>query len=258
MSTVNASDVVIWSADVDTPEQVLATLDRVPELRKVKIDRAFVDANGPGIIATLNKRGILVFADAKIIEIPSKIEKLAKIHTQEGRRPWMLNMMANGLSSGKIEAPKPDEVEAMKRFADVCLAVGVEPCIVTVLTSKTDEMVALEYGKDENGEDRNRIDVVLTYLDVAQRSGFTNFVCSIAELEAIRAESQFKAMTGNHPGTRLPDSEAHDQASVGTPFAIIEAGGSDVTRLVIGRDLTGDDAAQKWARINANLRGEAA
>jgi orotidine-5'-phosphate decarboxylase len=203
---------------------------------------------GFGVISELSERGVQVFDDAKIIEIPSKIEKLAQIHVQH--QPWMLNMMGNGLSSGKMEAPKPDEVEAMKRFADVCLTAGVEPCLVTVLTSKTDQMVELEYG-----EGRNRIEVVLMYLDVAREAGFTNFVCSIAELPSIRAETRFDQMQGNHPGARLPGSDAHDQASVGTPRGIVEAGG---TRLVIGRDLTGDDAAEKWVRINANLRGEAA
>lgn len=248
MSTdsITATDVVIWSADVDTSDQVHNTLDRVPDLAMVKIDRAFVDANGFDVVHQLNDRGIKVFDDAKIIEIPSKIEKLAKIHVLH--QPWMLNMMGNGLSSGKMEAPSIDEVEAMKRFADVCLAAGVEPCLVTVLTSKTDEMVMREYG-------RPRMEVVIDYLDVACDAGFTNFVCSVAELPGVRAESKFNNMQGNHPGARLPGSDAHDQASVGTPKGIIDAGGN---RIVSGRDLTGDQAPEKWARIDANLRGEAA
>lgn len=245
MSTISttAADVVIWSADVDIPADVHKTLDRIPDLKMVKIDRAFVDANGFGIVHELNDRGIKVFDDAKIIEIPSKIEKLARIHALQ--HPWMLNMMGNGLSSGKMESPNPDDVEAIKRFADVCLEADVEPCLVTVLTSKTDEMVKLEYG-------RSRVEVVLDYLDVALTAGFTNFVCSVAELPAIRAESRFDKLQGNHPGARLPGSDAHDQASVGTPRGIIDAGGD---HLVIGRDLTGEDAAEKWALINANLLG---
>jgi orotidine-5'-phosphate decarboxylase len=246
MSTVTASDVVIWSADVDTPADVHRTLDNIPDLRMVKIDRAFADANGFDVIHELHDRGIKVFDDAKIIEVPTKIKKLADIHV---RHPsWMINMMGNGLSSGRMEAPKPEEIEAMKLFADVCLTTDIEPCLVTVLTSKTDEMVELEYG-------RRRDEVVLMYLDVALQAGFTNFVCSIGELPAIRAESRFDCLQGNHPGTRLPGSDAHDQASVGTPRGIIDAGGN---HLVIGRDLTGDDAVEKWKRINANLRGEAA
>lgn len=245
-STAVATDVVIWSADVDKPADVHRTLDRVPDLKMVKIDRAFVDANGFDVIAELNERGIKVFDDAKIIEVPSKIEKLARIHVRH--KPWMLNMMGNGSSSGKMQAPTPDEIEAMKRFADVCLAAGVEPCLVTVLTSKTDEMVKREYG-------RSRIEVVIDYLEIACEAGFSNFVCSVAELPAIRAESRFDVMQGNHPGCRLPGSDAHDQASVGTPRGIIDAGGN---RLVIGRDLTGSDAPEKWVRINANLRSESA
>lgn len=248
MSTtaVTASDVTIWSADADTPAEIHSTVDRISDLNMVKVDRAFIDANGFGIIHELNDRGKRVFDDAKIIEIPSKIEKIAKIHVLH--HPWMLNMMGNGLSSGKMEAPTLDEVEAMKRFADVCLEAEVEPCLVTVLTSKTDEMVKREYG-------RSRTEVVIDYLDVAVEAGFTNFVCSVAELPSIRSESRFNGMMGNHPGARLPGSDAHDQASVGTPRGIIDAGGN---RLVIGRDLTGEDAPEKWVRINANLRGEAA
>lgn len=244
-TTVSAGGVVIWSADVETPADVLKTLDRVPELEMVKIDRPFVDEHGFGIFRELRERRKKVFDDGKIIEIPSKIVKDAKVHLRH--QPWMLNVMANGLSSGLLEADKDDEIEALKRFADVCLAAGTEPCVVTVLTSKTDDMVKLEYNE------RSRIDQVLEYLEIALDCGVTNFVCSTAELPAIRAESRFDGMQGNIPGIRLPGSDSHDQASVGTPIGAIQAGAN---RLVIGRDLTGEDAPEKWARINANLRGE--
>jgi len=196
-------------------------------------------------IGAVQELGYKVFADAKIVEVPRKVMDLAYLHLIH--RPWMLNVMAGICSTGNMVALDPNEVDALKRFADACLASGTLPCAVTVLTSKTPPMVATEF----NG--RTPDEQVLTYVEMLLGAGFTDIVCSPLEAEAIHAESRFDGMSLNTPGIRLPGSSMDDQARVDTPFAAIAAGAN---RLVIGSDLTKGNFSENFARVAANLNGK--
>lgn len=76
-----ALDAICWSADGFSPSELLATLDRMPKLRLVKIDRLFIDTHGPGIFGILRDDfpRLSVFFDAKYAEIPTKLAQLAKV-----------------------------------------------------------------------------------------------------------------------------------------------------------------------------------
>jgi orotidine-5'-phosphate decarboxylase len=237
----NAADVVIWSADVGEN-----TLDKVLVegllLRYVKLDRLGLTRMGLGKIKDVQDRGFSVFADAKIAEIPDKVIEIAKLHLEY--QPWMLNCMAGVSSTGFIGDDDPKKVDGLKRFADLCLTAGTKPCAVTVLTSKSPDMVAREFNN------RTPIEQVLIYVEMLLEAGFTDVVCSSKEVPAIRAESRFDGLELNTPGIRLPESDARDQARVGTPAAAIAAG---ATRLVIGSDLTNGDFSTNFQRIADNL-----
>lgn len=238
---INARDVVIWSADVDE-----ATLDGLLtddiELQYVKLDRLGLTRMGLSKILYVQSRGFRVFADAKIAEIPDKVIEIAKLHLQW--YPWMLNVMANVLSTLDFSNDNEKRVDVLKRFADLCLAHETLPCAVTVLTSKSEYAVGREFGG------RTSIEQVLTYVEILLDAGFTDVVCSPLEAAAIRTESRFDSLTLNTPGIRLPGSSMDDQARVNTPAAAIAAG---VNRLVIGRDLTSGNFSENFARIAANL-----
>lgn len=227
MRAVDALDRIIWSADVPDEATLFAHLDRMPDLRLVKIDRLFATEAGLGIVDRLGERGLRVFDDAKIIEIPSKTVGVARAHL--AHRPWMLNCMAGVQSSGILSGPDPDALDGLKRFADACLEAGTKPCGVTVLTSKTPEIVSREF----NG--RDSVEQVLYYVDALLEAGFTDVVCSAAELAAIRAERRFDALGLNVPGIRPQGTDVGDQARVDTPLAALQAGAD---RLVIGRAIT--------------------
>ncbi len=235
------SHVVIWSADVDEP-----TLDRVlvPDLplRLIKLDRLGLTRMGLPKIRAVQDLGFNVFADAKIAEIPDKVIEIAKLHLEY--RPWMLNVMAGVCSSSLVSNDDPKKVDALKRFADACIAVDTKPCAVTVLTSKSDDMVLDEF----NG--RTPIEQVLYYAELLLNMGFTDMVCSPLEALAIRAEPRFDQMDLNCPGIRLPGSSSDDQARTDTPYGAIAAG---VNRVVIGRDLTNGNLDENFARVAANL-----
>ena len=244
---------IIWSADV-ADEVVL--LDRVVDVEKlrVKVDRAFTervtqlrDRDGRRVMLELKERGLEVFYDAKFVEIPSKLEELAQ--GAMFYKPWMVNCMAGCISNGVIEALKRDELDGLKRFADVCLKAGSRPCAVTVLTSKSDTIVADEFN------DRSSIEQVLYYVGQMQRCGFTDVVCSPLEAAAIRADSQFDKMDVNTPGIQRPNADATDQARTDTLAGALQGG---VTTGIIGRALTNGNLRENFDAIVAETVAELA
>lgn len=234
---MEALDRIIWSADVSNTGELFKALDLMPDLRIVKIDRLFVTDTGLQVIDTLGERGIKVFDDAKIIEIPSKLEGIAKKHL--AHRPWMLNCMAGGISSGVLTNEDREKIDGLKRFADACHQYGVKPCGVTVLTSKTDAVVREEFGRDS-------VDQVLYYAYDLLSFGFTDMVCSTVEIEAIRKESALDALDLDVPGIRPLWTQKNDQARIGTPNTALQSG---ATRLVIGRPITDGDPAENLRMI---------
>lgn len=247
-----ASDVVIMAADAGGEEWLDRNLgyDRwcqQERLRYVKLRRGLME-RGLGIIGKVQRMGYEVFADAKISGIPDEVMESASNYLKY--KPWMLNVMAGACSSELMVSGDPKQVDALKRFADACLAVGTKPCAVTVLTSKPAEMVAREFGG------RTPIEQVLEYVWMLLEAGFTDVVCSPQEVSAIRGESAFAGLALNTPGVRLPGSGIRDQARIATPAGALKAGAD---RLVIGQDLTNlakGTLGQNFAQIAAHLEEE--
>ena len=167
-----ALDAFCWSADVDGLDVLMDTIDAMPRLRKIKIDRLFVDTYGPEVFQLLveNYPELLVFFDAKYAEIPTKLAELAKIGCSH--RPWMLNCMADCLSNGDFSNADQKKLDGLKQFADICHDNSVQPCAVSVLTTKTDRMTTYQF----NG--RNRVEQVLFYAEHLVEAGFTHIVFS--------------------------------------------------------------------------------
>lgn len=217
---------IIWSADVAGDGAVLTKLHQIDRPVRVKIDRLFVRRYGDAIFGTLKHRNIEVFNDAKLVEVGSKLEELALAEI-ELTRPWMLNCMAGSVSTGQRSADKRDELDGLKRFAEVCLKADVLPCAVTVLTSKTPDIVDGEF----NG--RKAIEQVLWYVGKLVEFGFTDVVCSPHEAAAIRAA--FPGMHINTPSIRRKGDAPDDQARNATPA---EARSWGANRVVVGRPIT--------------------
>ena len=217
---------IIWSADVLDVPALLEWLDQLPLLRYIKIDRAFVDANGWSVFAELEERGIEVFDDAKIIEIPSKLEQIAQTHCQKAR-PWMLNCMAGGLSNANYELSSKD-LDGLKRFADTCHTHSVNPCAVSVLTSKSPEVVLDEFSREVS-------DQVLFYAEQLVLAEFTHMVCSPLEAKVLRQNHLFDGLKLVTPGVRPAATDKGDQSRVATPSGAIQDGSN---YLVIGRPIT--------------------
>jgi orotidine-5'-phosphate decarboxylase len=236
---VTPAEHIIWSADVADEAALMAALDTLPELRVIKIDRLFLTGIELSILDRLAERGLQVFVDAKIVEIPSKTEAIAQKYL--AYQPWMLNCMAGVVSNGVFQLAEGetdrDKLDGLKRFADACHAVGTRPCAVTVLTSKEDNICDLEFGGPSTGQ-------VLQYIEWLYAAGFTDVVCSTAEVNTVRQHNEYDELRLIVPGVRLAGTDTHDQARVGTPEAVLKAGNA---RLVVGRPLTNGVPADNWA-----------
>lgn len=233
-------DQIIWSADV-SGDKIEETVTRqvLPEGTVFKLDRFFFENESKRFIDFCQDAGYPVFADAKIIEIPTKSLEIAKTYLKH--KPWMLNIMAGACSTGIYEGD--GELDALKRFADACHEVETKPCAVTVLTSKTEKLCSKEY------RGRLPVEQVLTYVEMLIEAGFTDVVCSPLEAEAIRHEFE-SSINVNTPGVRLPDNKSDDQARVMTPRKAFEAG---VNRIVVGRPITGDGTVDNFGKNYAKI-----
>lgn len=236
-TSLEPQDRIIWSADVSDMVTLMARLPPESPIHVVKIDRAFAERQTLDVIDQLNERGIQVFDDAKLVEIPSKLEELARIHV--AHRPAMLNCMAGSVSSGEMNGLNASELDGLRRFADVCNEAEVMPVGVTVLTSKKAQIVEQEFRRAATKQ-------VVQYVQWLHEAGFGGVVCSPHEAIEIRRNTEFDHLELLTPGVRLPGSDSHDQARVTTPGQAVEHG---ATRVVCGRDLTGDPSGQNFDRI---------
>lgn len=247
MSFENFHGKVIWSADDISLTELLSIIEGdFPRYHvAIKLDRLFLTLYGLQSISEVQARGIPVFADTKIIEIPSKCQKLTELHLEH--EPWMISIMAGAVSTRKAFGKNANEIDAIKRFADVCLRVGTKPCVVTILTSKDEATVIWEYGAGS-------IEKVLDYVGQAIELGITDIICSPKEVSAIRKAFDNRVEL-NTPGVRLPGSSTDDQSRTGTPAAAIADGAS---RLIIGRDLSRNgDFVKNYKKIMENIKGGA-
>jgi orotidine-5'-phosphate decarboxylase len=240
----NFNGKLIWSADGISLEELISIIDGdfPKDSVAIKLDRLFLTKHGLSAISEVQKRGVPVFADAKIIEIPSKVDELAKLHLEQ--QPWMLNAMAAICNNGiTLRYPGNLTGDELYQFASLCKDAGTKSCVVTVLTSKTEDLARQEFGK-------STIETVAYYAKLAVECGITDIVCSPIEAKSVR---NLGSVDINTPGVRLPESDKDDQARVMTPAKALENG---ATRLVIGRDLSrGGKFTENFARIMENIEG---
>lgn len=228
---------IIWSADDLTDKELMEVVTRADFPREkvaVKLDRLFLMKYGLGMIRRVQEEAkVPVFADAKIVEIPSKTLEIVKLHLEY--QPWMLDSMAGICNTGVVKTvmlldDETSPLDVLCDFAELCKAAGTKSCVVTVLTSKTSKLVKWEFHHREANQQVRR------YAELASYAGVTDLVCSPLEAEYLRSQS-LAGLQLNTPGVRLATSSKDDQARVMTPGEALKAGAD---RLVIGRDLSRD------------------
>lgn len=220
-------ETIIWSADV-TKEAIVEVVKAraLPAGTVIKLDRLFFENESKIFIDFCQGEGYPVFCDAKIVEIPDKVIRIAETYLRH--RPFMLNVMAGVCSTGNFyDCEDEKQVDALRRFATACADAGTLSCAVTVLTSKSEYLCFKEFGLVR------AVYQVMKYAQMLKEAEIRDVVCSPEEAEAIRRRFGNK-LSINTPGVRLPGSSKDDQQRVTTPRDAL-ANGAD--RLVIGRDL---------------------
>ena len=200
-------DRLVLPLDVGGLDEALPLAERLaPWFGIAKVGIELYAEDGRRAFDALHEAGLRVFADLKLYDIPTTVQRAARVHGRHGvdilnihaaGGVAMLKAGVEGLREGAAEAHHPDPI-----------ALGV-----TVLTSDPDTTALAER------------------LEWASAAGCDGVVCAASEANAAHTLG-LRAMC---PGIRLPDGDRHDQARVATPSEAIRAGAD---WLVVGRAVT--------------------
>ena len=216
-------------SDLDQAEQLAKEV--APWFGVAKVGLELYSAAGPEAVARMRALDLDVFADIKLHDIPTTVGRAARVLGRQGVR--YLNFHA----AGGVEMLRAG-VEGLAEGARESGSGPATPIAVTVLTSDPDARAF-----DER-------------LAHAIEAGCGGVVCSVEEIARVHAaRPDFVTIV---PGVRFADGELHDQARVGTPDQVAQAGGNI---LVVGRAVTRADdpraAAQRaFAAIVSTLTND--
>jgi orotidine-5'-phosphate decarboxylase len=221
----------IIALDVPSSDKALALVTELGDAcRFYKIGNELFTSTGPDVVRRVRERGVDVFLDLKLHDIPNTVAGGVRGAAAMGAR--LVTVHATG-------GP------AMLRAAVDAAGTECGVLAVTVLTSLTADDVGASWGRDS-------VDIgdeVLRLADLAAEAGAHGVVCSGREARAVR--DRFGAdLAVLVPGVRAAGGAVQDQARVVTPG---EAAGAGATYVVVGRMVT---AAADRAAAMAAVRAE--
>lgn len=211
------ADSVIVALDFPSAASAFAFTDRLEgRCRWVKVGLELYLAAGPSIIKSMRDRGLEVFLDLKLHDIPNTVAGAVTSLSRSGAS--LLTIHALGGPAMLAEAQK-----AAARFP-----AGPSLLAVTVLTSMDSSQLATI------GIPATPAEAVVHLATLAQAAGVPGIVCSPEEVALIRSVLGPTPLLVV-PGIRPAGSEVGDQRRTATPAQAIAAGAS---MLVIGRPIT--------------------
>lgn len=194
--------------DLDDPVEAIRLASEVAAYFDVaKVGLELYAAAGPSVVEHLLALGFSVFVDLKLHDIPTTVERAARV------------LGGLGASYATVHAAGGVEMvaAAVTGFAVGAANAGLVPPItlgVTVLTSDVDAPAQLL-------SDRVRVSLA---------AGAGGVVCAAPDLAIVKKVAP--DLVTVVPGVRPPAAEAYDQSRVATPLEAVSMG-ADV--LVIGR-----------------------
>jgi orotidine-5'-phosphate decarboxylase len=218
----NPIAVAIDRSDLGEAERLTDAL--IGHVGCVKIGMEFFHAQGREGYERLARKGVPVFLDLKLHDIPNTVARTLDHLMTLAPRPAVVNVHASG-GREMIAAAASAVAGRSKLIA------------VTVLTSLGDEDLE-EMGLGEPRE------LSMTLARLAKRAGADGVVCSPLETTLIKRElgKDFLAVV---PGVRPQSAAIGDQRRVATPRQALAAG-ADL--LVIGRPITGASDPREAAK----------
>lgn len=210
---MNHAERIIVALDLDSKEAIENTLVRLPDVRFVKVGMELFYSNGPDFISFLKDKGLKVFLDLKVHDIPNTAYRAINVLSKLGCD--LLNLHCAG------------GLEMMQRAREA-LQEDTKLLGVTQLTSTSQEMLNQQLKIPGTVDE-----CVLHYAQLAKEAGLHGVVCSPREVKMLKSELGVDFLTVT-PGVRPAGGQLQDQKRVMTPREAILAG-SDY--LVIGRPI---------------------
>lgn len=232
--SIDVRERMIVALDFSTLEEIkqcLAPLES--RIRYVKVGMELSYAEGPAIVHYLKERGLKVFLDLKVHDIPNTARGAMKSLARLGAD--MVNVHATG-GVAMMEAAREGLEQGTAAGSPRPILIGV-----TMLTSTSlqtmNEQIAIP-GTVE--------DVVVHYAKMTKQAGLDGVVASPLEVPMIK-EAVGESFLTVTPGIRPLGSDKGDQTRITTPEQAFQLG-SDY--LVIGRAITAaKDPAATWENI---------
>ena len=234
-----ARDAIIIALDCDR-ETALDLADKLAgKAVWVKVGMTLFYRYGPAIVDDMRARGLRVFLDLKLHDIPFQIHGAAFSASLTGAD--ILSIHGLGGAAMIAEGRKGVEEAAAERGGDRTRLVAI-----SVLTSMDAEALR------SIGVESPVAEEVARLAKLSVDAGSDGIVCSPQEAAEMRALLGPDALIVT-PGVRPAGSAVGDQKRIATPSAAIAAGAS---KLVIGRPITGaEDPAAAFEAIVAEIVG---
>lgn len=191
-----------------------------------KVGLELYSAAGPDAIESLLDAGYAVFVDLKLHDIPTTVNKAARV--------------LGALGASYLTLHARDDAPMLRAgvdgLRDGARAAGLdEPCALAVTVLTSDRGAPLH--------------IMPRRAALAAETGCGGIVCAASDLHEARQVAP--RLVRVVPGIRPTGTDAHDQARAATPFDAVREG-ADL--LVIGRAvLAADDARHAAARVAAEV-----
>ncbi len=219
----NAARHVIVALDC-SEARAYELVDMLDGLVWVKVGMELYYDAGSALVAALKARGLSVFLDLKLNDIPNTVRSAAHVLASLGVDMITVHALGGPAMVAAARAGLDEGAEASRSAAPRLLA-------VTVLTSMDQAQLA------SVGIDRPVAEEAGLLARMATDAGADGVVCSAFEAHDMRTLLGPDALVVT-PGIRPAGSAVGDQARVATPERAISAG---ATHLVIGRPITQAD-----------------
>ncbi len=234
---MSANERVIVALDVPGVERALSLIDQIgPDLRWVKVGMELYYAAGPKLLELLKNRGLRVFLDLKVMDIPNTAYRAMAALARLGVD--MVNVHCSG------------GVQMMQAAREGLLSAGccgetAKLIAVTVLTSIDAGTLRSEIGIPQDPEQ-----AVVRLAALAHKAGLDGVVASPREAATIKHQlgGGFTTVT---PGIRPAWAATGDQARTAEPHW---AASNGCDYLVVGRPITAHpDPAVAFQQVVAEI-----
>ncbi len=231
---MSATPRLLLALDVPSADAALGLVDQFAgRCDFYKVGLELFTAAGPSLVTTLRARGVDVFLDLKLHDIPNTVRAAA-------RRAAALEVRLLTVHASGGEAMLAAAVDGA---GDRCGVLGV-----TVLTSLAPAELAEAWGRGPWLDVRAE---VLRLAELADGAGAHGVVCSGAELGDV-VQKFGGRLAPLVPGLRPAGTPANDQARVVTPEAAAALG---ARYLILGRAVTdASDPLAAWDAIAGAVR----